>query len=86
MGLMDKSQVPSPGPHPQVTHLGARVAPQRCPILRVSAVSIFTRPGSLVAIFTGDKMTVGLNPENQDELELVNSVKQKFQFRLKHNI
>ena len=27
---------PHPASHSQVTHYGARVAPQRCPILRVS--------------------------------------------------
>jgi len=29
-----------PGPHSRVTHRGARVAPQRCPILRVSIIML----------------------------------------------
>ena len=29
-----------PASHSRVTHLGARVAPQRCPILRVSRVTV----------------------------------------------
>ena len=31
---------PHPASHSQVTHYGARVAPQRCPILRVSKETI----------------------------------------------
>jgi len=31
---------PHPASHSQVTHHGARVAPQRCPILRMSRTTI----------------------------------------------